>query len=455
MKAVLRFLGGALKTLRLALPKIGVGWMFALLSANFNRVAIVELGVAAVIITTMIGMHHFLSPFQVIFGRLADRHPVLGLRRTPYLLLGSLVASLVFVALPSVALAMSQGAAWAIPAGFVLLLIFGIGNAATGDCHHALIAEVTEPKSRGGVIAVVWTFTILSTIVAAGVFKSIMPEYNPAAMQQLYNLTPLVALGSVLLGVIGIERRLNPEQMAAAIEASRHATPPGNPLASAWSVLRDNPQARAFFGFVLLSILGIFLQDSVLEVFGAERFGMTLKQTTGFTQTWGGGVLIAMVLTGIVSSIFPISKKMLALLGGLGTAAGLALLTACAFTGIQALLTPAILLMGLATGIYNVGALSLMMEMTVDGATGLYMGLWAVAQAFGTAAASISSGALHTALIESGALTMSAGYGLIFGIETLLMVAGALMLRSVDVDAFHEGVTRADMVRAMEATAAA
>ena len=455
MKALGRFLGAALKTLRLALPKIGVGWMFALLSSNFNRVAIVELGIAAVLITTMIGMHHFLSPFQVVFGRIADRNPVFGLRRTPYLLLGAAIASLVFIPLPGVALAMSAGAPWAVPAGFALLLVFGVGAAAIGDCHHSLIAEVTEPRSRGGVIAVVWTVTILSTIVAAGVIKSVMPHYTPETMQALYNLTPLVVLGSVLLGVVGMERRRSGEAMAELIEASRRATPPGNPLAAAATVLRSNGEARAFFGFVFLSILGIFLQDSILEVFGAERFGMSLRETTTFTQTWGGGVLIAMVITGLASAVFPLSKRALAMVGGLGTAAGLALLTACALVGDRALLNPAILLMGLATGVYNVGALALMMEMTIEGATGLYMGIWAMAQAFATALASIASGALHTAMIASGALTLGAGYGLIFGFETLLMVGGALLLRGVDVASFHRGVTRGDVRRAMEATAAA
>ena len=101
--AGLSFLAAALKTLRLALPKLGVGWMFALLTSNFNRIAIHDLVVAAVLITVMIGMHHFLSPFQVIFGRLADRRAIMGLRRTPYFLVGSLVSSLVFLALPPLA----------------------------------------------------------------------------------------------------------------------------------------------------------------------------------------------------------------------------------------------------------------------------------------------------------------------------------------------------------------
>ena len=107
--AILATLRALVKTFRLALPKLGVGWMFALLTIDFNRVAIVEWGVAAVLITTMLGLHHFLSPFQVVIGRIADRHPLWGWRRTPFLLLASVIASLVFVALPTVGQAMGSG----------------------------------------------------------------------------------------------------------------------------------------------------------------------------------------------------------------------------------------------------------------------------------------------------------------------------------------------------------
>lgn len=450
-----RFLRAALRTLRLALPKIGVGWMFALLTSNFNRIAIHELGVAAVLITIMIGMHHFLSPFQVVFGRLADRHPILGLRRTPYFFIGSLASSLVFLALPSVAVAMGGGSLLATLAGFALLVVFGVGVAASGDSHHALIAEVTDSKSRGGVIAVVWTFTIVSAIAAAIVIKVVMGDnYTPASMQSLYNLTPLIVLGSGLLGIVGIERRLSRPQLAAALERSRALTPPGNPIGAALTLLRENEHVRAFFGFVFFSILGIFLQDAVLEVFGADVFGMTIAQTTTFTQTWGGGVLLGMIIMGLLSSFVPISKKLIATIGCSGTALGLGLLTLCAFTNQRTLLTPALLLMGLSTGLYNIGALALMMDMTMEGATGLYMGMWGMAQAFGTGMASVLSGTLKSLLIETGLLSSHIGYATIFGLETMLMLVGIAMLRSVSVASFH-GITRADLVRSMEVTATA
>jgi BCD family chlorophyll transporter-like MFS transporter len=448
------FLHGALLTLRLALPKIGIGWMFALLTSNFNRITIHELGVAAVIVTVMIGLHHFLSPFQVVFGRLADRHPLFGLRRTPYFFLGSLLSSLVFLLLPSVAAAMGAGSTLAVVAGFALLVLFGIGVAASGDSHHALIAEVTTPKTRGGVIAVVWTFTILSAIMAAGVVKTIIGDsYSFERMQMLYSLTPLVVLISGAIGLIGIEKRRTPAELSELLYKANQAAPAGNPIQSALTLLRSNRQVQAFFGFVFLSILGIFLQDAVLEVFGADVFEMTIRETTSFTQIWGGGVLIGMILTGIVSSIFPIGKKLIATIGGLGTVAGLALLTVCAFTLQRSLLTPAILLMGFSTGLYNIGALALMMEMTVDGATGLYMGLWGMAQAFGTGGASMLSGALKSSLIESGLLSNQLGYSTIFGIETLVMLCGVALLRNVSIEEFH-GVTRDDLVRSMELGAA-
>lgn len=298
-----------------------------------------------------------------------------------------------------------------------------------------------------------WTFTIISAIAAAIVIKVVMGDvYDPAAMQRLYNLTPIVVIGSALLGVLGIEKRRTKAELAALLAASQQVTPAGNALRAASTLLRENTQVRTFFAFMFLSILAIFMQDTILEVFGADVFGMGIKETTSFTQTWGAGVLGGMILAGALSSVFPISKKLLETVGGAGTALGLGLLTLCAFTGQRSLLSPAILLMGLATGLFNVGALSLMMSMTLEGATGLYMGLWGMAQAFGTGGAAVVSGALKTALIETGLLSSSVGYAAIFGLETVLMLVAVAILRGISVNVF-KGVSQDDLVRSMEASA--
>lgn len=462
MRFVSKFLTGLkalVKTLRLALPKLGVGWMFALLTINLNRIAIHELNITAIVITTMLALHYFLSPFQVISGRIADRHPIAGFRRTPYLLMGSTVASLLFVALPTIIINMSEGSAWAYAAGLLVFVIYGIAIAVMGDSHHSLIAEVTASKSRGGVISVVWTFSILSTILAAVVMNQVMPAFTPEAMQRLYNLSPWIVIGFTLLGVVGMEKRLNAEQQAEAIIRAKAVAPEGNPVQVAMQVLRQNSQARGFFLFVFISIFAIFLQDNILEVFGAEVFGMPLTETTRFQPMWGGGVLIGMIIMGGISTLFAISKRSIVILGCVGTGLGMMVLAVAALTKMETAVLPSLFIMGLFTGFFNVGSLSMMMDMTIDGATGLYMGLWGMAQAFGNGMASMGSGALHTGLIETGLLTPGVAYFSIFGLEALGMATAAIIVWRLSTTRFrteHEAhLTHADALRAMEAGAIA
>lgn len=466
----MEFLQLIIKTLRLSIIRVGIGWMFALLTFNFNRVSITDLGAVAVIVTTLIGLHHFLSPFQVFWGRLADRYPIAGYRRTPYIIVSALLGSLVFLALPELAINLSKLAlhpdrlavildtqsVGALATALLLFLVFGLAMSANGTATFALVAEVTDTRERGFVIAVTQTVLILSAIVSAGVAKEIMPTYTPEQMQFLYNLTPFIAVGSTLLGVLGIERRISREEHTALLareaeeaaqrKAARQPGKAGGLLGLPTGMPRK--QTGGFFAFVLLAIMGIFLQDTILEVFGGEVFGLSVGETTSFTQTWGGGVLFGMLLIGLNTVFMPLSKKLIATLGGLGTALGLGLLAAASLSLQPALLQPALLLMGVSVGFFNVGAMSMMMEMTVEGQTGVYMGLWGMAQGLGNGLANIAAGGLHTLLIESALLLPSVAYGAIFGLEALLMLAAIAVLRFISPQEFQRIAYR-DMTAAM------
>jgi BCD family chlorophyll transporter-like MFS transporter len=208
--------------------------------------------------------------------------------------------------------------------------------------------------------------------------------------------------------------------------------------------MSTNPQARGFFFYVLLGIMGIFLQDAILEPFGAQVFGLSQADTARFQQVWGVGALVGMFGIGFASNVFPITKKTIASIGGVGIAVGLALIAAASLIHQVALINPGLLLMGLAIGFFNVGSLSMMMEMTIEGQAGLYMGIWGMAQGLGNGSANVLSGALLSMLVESGLLNESLGYGLIFGFEALLMVTAVVLLRGISVQEF-KGLTREDI----------
>ncbi|NCC31896.1 MAG: MFS transporter [Chloroflexia bacterium] len=439
------FLRLVIKTLRLATMRVGIGWMFALVTFNFNRVAIADLGAIAVIVTSLIGMHHFISFFQVYWGRFADRYPIFGYRRTPYIFISGVGASLIFLFLPYIAVGLGSRDLVATVEAFLLMAVFGVFMAMNGSASNSLVAEVTTPKERGGVVAVIWAAIIISGIVSAGVSRVIMPEYSHEAMRQLYNMTPIIAVVTILLGAVGMERRITKEEHAALLAAQpQESASPLGTFRVARQLMGTNTHVRAFFFFVLLAIMGIFLQDAILEPFGAQVFGKTQAETAAYQQAWGAGALLGMFSIGVISSIFPISKKLIASLGGLGIAAALATIAMSSITYQPGLVYPALLVMGVGIGFFNVGALSMMMEMTIEGQTGLYMGIWGMAQGLGNGFANVFSGGLVTAMIGTGLFSPTLGYTLIFGFEAIVMVVAIGILRNVSVQEF-KGLTKQDI----------
>jgi BCD family chlorophyll transporter-like MFS transporter len=441
--------GVVIRTVQLTLPRAAIGWMFALLTSNFNRIAVFELGIAAIWVTSMIGLYHFLSPFQVVFGRIADQRPIFGLRRSPYLFAGLFLSSLIFVALPGVAIGMSEGSLLAFLAGFGLFVIFGIGFAMAGSSHLALVADVTTERNRNITISLVWTVLIVSTIISLSFIRSIMPVYDPATMQRLYTMTvPVVAI-LTLLGILGVEKRLPAGELEKRVAEAKLAASDGSFVQTIRKLLGADATSKYFFIFVFVSTIGIFLQDTILEVFGADVMGMTLNETGSFQQLWGAGVLLGMFLIGLVTLVVKLPMKQVAMAGTLGAAVGMLLIVYVSLTSDRGLMTPALLFLGFFTGLYTVGTLATMMKLSTAAARATYIGLWGFSLAMANGFSSIVAGGLVTLLIESGWLVASVGYAVIFLCEAGLLVVAALTLRGVNVDEFA-GMTHGDIATAME-----
>ena len=437
---------------QLTLPRATTGWLFAILTSNYNRIAIHELGIAAVTVTTLLGLYHFVSPFQVVFGRLCDRFPIFGYRRSPYILMGLLLSSVAVAGLPSATLAMSEGSALGYLGVFLLLVLFGVGFAMSGVTHLSLVADVIPPRRRGLQVAMIWAMLLVGMIVSLAFIRSFMPEYDFERMQLLYFLTIPIVGGVTLLSLIGVERRMTREEIAAHLPPAPDEEHE-NPVVALWHFIVDaarGPLTRNFFLFIFVAMMGINMQDNILEVFGAQVLDMTVGETGRFQQVWGAGALVGMFLMGVMTMRLSISKLGAITAGTVGIFASMATLAWAAFTANSSLVIGALVGFGFFNGFFLVGSLTAMMDMTTTEDRGAYMGLWGLGIALANGVASIIGGAMVSLIIETGMLTARQGYGFIFLLEACLVLYALTFIRRVDTSHFRR-IDRGSMTGAMEA----
>ncbi len=447
---------GIVQAFQLTLPRAAAGWLFALLTSNFNRIAIYELGIAAVIVTSMLGLYHFLSPFQVIYGRIADRAPIFGLHRTPYIVLGMVLSAVAVALLPYIVIPMAEHpdaigfiafpyAAYV--AGFLVLIVFGIGFAMAGANHLALVAEVIPERSRGIVTALIWTMLIIGMIASLQFIRGYMPDYDIDTMKSLYFLSvPVVAIVT-LLGVIGVEpRRVKGDAVIQNKEQDSHGS-----LKDFVVAVYHDAAVRNFFLFIFLFQIGYSLQDNILEVFGAEVLNMTVGETGRFQQIWGGGAIVGMFVMGLLVFKGSLSKRNAITLGISGISLSLLMLSYGALNSGSDIVNLSLVIMGFFNGFALVGTLTAMMEFTTESERGAYIGLWGLAIAFANGIASMMGGQLVTLWIESGLMAATSGFALIFVIEALITLSSLWFLWRVAHYSLDKNINRDGMSKAMEA----
>jgi len=217
-----------------------------------------------------------------------------------------------------------------------------------------------------------------------------------------------------------------------------HRSPPasqGTSTRQAWSFLRRSGETRRFFTFLSAGIFFLFLQQVVLEPFGGDVLGLTIRQTTLFNAYQMVGVLTGMAVGGAWLSR-RLGDRWTAGLGLALASLSFGLLAFSSLTASVWAAVPAITLMGLGMGLFNVGGLALMMGMSTPSHIGLYMGAWTLAQALGNGVASVGGGWLFDlARAQSGSEAF--GYGAVFAVEAFGLLAAIALLTRVHPSSFR------------------
>lgn len=413
-----------LKRLQLALIHTAVAIALVPFGSLLNRVMIVEMGIAATVYTILFVLPYVFSPIQIAIGSYADRHPILGLRRTPYIVIGlSLCLSGVFLAPFVVSLIASQG--WTALTIILAVLIFGawgMGFNFASVSYLSLASELDE-IGRSHTIAYMFFVMIIGIIITGIALGRIVEVYSFAALQRAFWSVGIVALIMGVLGLIRLEPR-----------SSNIPTEQRYSIGEMYGAVTRNPQARLFFIYIILLLAAILGQDVLLEPFGAHAFDLPVDVTVRFNSIWGTCMLITLVLAGFIQR--RISKLGVARIGAWGALIGFLLIAISGFTHSLSIFYTGLALHGLGTGLSTVSNLSLMLDMTTPQNVGLFIGAWGMANALSRLAGPLMSAVVRD-VSDAAIGTNVLPYVVVFLLEALFLFISLLILGRIDVRAFQ------------------
>lgn len=411
-----------LQIVRLGLVQAAIGAVVVLLTTTINRVIVVEMSLPSTVPGILVALHFGVQ--LVLRPRLGHGSDASG-RRTPWIVGGLLVCAVgsvcVAASLPIMATRPVLGTVLASLASMLL----GAGVSAAGTPLLALMSERARPAQRAGAAAITWILMIVGIIVTAGVSGALL---DPFSFQRLVYIAGGIGCAAVVLALVavaGIEPKPAAPVRVRSERVPRAAT---TGFRESLHIVLAEPAARTFAAFVFLAMLAYSAQDLILEPFAGVAFGLTAGESTSLSGMHHGGVLVGMVLTALLASRGG-QLRQWAAAGCLASAITYVGLVTSPTVGSVEFLRVMVCALGLANGVFAIGAIGSMMALTGDrndGRAGLRLGVFGAAQALAYATGTMAGAAgvdIARALLDSPVR----GYLAVFLVESVLFAASALL----------------------------
>jgi BCD family chlorophyll transporter-like MFS transporter len=415
-----------LKRIQLGLIHLAVAMTLVPINSTLNRVMIKEMAFSASLVAVLASLPYLLSPIQVFIGSFSDRHPFLGWRRTPYIALGLVFCVLGVILSPLAAFLLAENFWLGLLFGLVAFGAWGMGFNFATVSYFSLATELSGEKERGRTISVMFFMMIIGIISTSLLISRLVDPYSPQALVRSFWIVGIIALVLWMLGLIKLEKR----SPAKGVEGEERYS---------WRVLADtileNKQATLFFVYLIILLIALLGQDILLEPYGGEAFGMSVRETTRITAIWGVFTLVALLAAGVLER--RVSKRTIAFWGGFIALVGFIFIAASGFIINTAVFYTGVILLGTGTGLSTVSNLSLMLDMTTAAKVGLFIGAWGMANAASRLIGALLSSAVRDILTQLLTNPVHA-YVFVFSTLALLLFISLILLRRIDVTAFRE-----------------
>ncbi len=411
------------RLLRLSLFQVAVGLTTALLVGTLNRVMIVELGVPAWWVALSVALPLVFAPMRALIGYRSDTHPsVLGLRRLPYLWIGTLLMFGGLAIMPFALLLLSEAdtspAMWLGRAGAALaFIVVGAGLQISQTAGIALANDVSPEDKRPRVVALLYAMLLVGLIAGSAMLGGLLSHFSPVRLIQVVQGAAVMVVMLNLLSLWKQEAR----------GARRGAREPDG-FRRNWQRLMALPRMRRFLWTVGLGTAAFSMQDIILEPFGGEVLGLDVGLTSALTALSAGGALLAFLLAARLLGRGVDAVR----LAAAGALLGLPAFACVIFSA--PLEAPHLFrfgagLIGFSGGLFSVGMLLTAMEMPEKDLTGMVLGAWGAVQATAAGVAMAIGGVVrdvsgHLAMqgwLGESLVSKATGYSVVFHLEIYLL----------------------------------
>jgi BCD family chlorophyll transporter-like MFS transporter len=431
-------------------------------SGLLNRVMLSELEFPGLLVGGALAFEQFVSPSRVLFGQISDAHPLGSRHRVPYVLIGTALFCLLAVGSVPITFLVGRllvegrqpALAFGIAAICGLFALYGLAISLASTPYLALVIDRTTEQERPRAVGIIWCMLTVGIVVGAVAIslslRSLDGVNDPVLLQStLQRFMSIVAVVVMLLTVLATWGMESPARERVPGHPSRREDAIG--LRQSWALITSSRQVLIFFAFLILFTLALFLQDPVLESYGAQVFAMPIAATAQLNAFWGIGTLIGLLVGGLW--VVPrLGKLASARLGCQLIALSLLLLIVCGLSARVPFLQAVMVLFGLAAGIGTNSALCLMLDLTLPQAAGTFVGVWGMAQALSRALGKVLGGGLFDLgrTLPLGEAPFGA-FALVLGVELLIALAALVMLGRVNIRQFRDDTGRSlSRVMAME-----
>lgn len=420
--------------LRLALFALGYGLTGALVGGTLNRIMVAELSLPISLVGLFFAAPLFIVPLRAWMGYRSDGHPIRGLRREPYIIVGAAFAGIGVIAAIILLLQLQPSPILLAAGVMIAFLIHEFGRNLSHNSFQALLADKFSDQARARAITLYEIVTLLGLIIGAGGIAASLRDYAPG---KLISVTIAIAVVTFILSVVAALRNEKRSEEIVQVSQTARAQPF---MATLKQIAIGDKQVRLFFILIIFVIVGTLAQDVLLEPYGALVLNMDVEATSRLTMFWGLGVMAAMLASGLflIKWLGHVNVLRIGLVMTIFVFAGV---IASGMSGNTGMFRSLVMVMGLGTGLAGAGLLTSIINFTTVQRAGLLLGVWGIAMVAGRSIGSLFGGIIVDSVSVVTGGNHFVAYSVVFALEAALLVAALVMVTRLNVNessAHHE-----------------